>query len=461
MTQPVKYQGVDKESSGYKLLAAMGWQEGSGLGARQQGIKEHVKVKKKHDSTGVGAVEAITKARDWTAGMAAYDLVLAKMKSVGAANLPAPAPVKTNKKKRKQPEDPSESPVPAAVLHPATAQPTDKPQNKQKKKRKAGNPENAAAVNAAVITPAVKPSTASPPAATEVTTVQQPSEPKAEVTRARGRHVGRYHKTAAAKKAGAYSKSDLAAILGGDSFTAAAPISAATVTVSASSPDLQESSEDTTFDPSANVSGAAGQNSEGQSQEAAAPEEVAQEPQDGSLWWHGMFVKAGRMGNMASESQVVSKDKVNINGFSEQDQENLYNVTQAGKSAGKKGLGKSSQGKPIGGAKWEGTKTVLDEEEEQVDAAASNSDAEVQEAAQMQGNKANASTAKIKWKKLAKRALTAAGGKLKVKKLQKQLLQQAGVPEPQQALALKHLMAQVISSKQFTVDGSSVTLAAL
>jgi len=25
-------------------------------GARQQGIKEHVKVKKKHDSTGVGAV---------------------------------------------------------------------------------------------------------------------------------------------------------------------------------------------------------------------------------------------------------------------------------------------------------------------------------------------------------------------------------------------------------------------
>ena len=79
MAQPVKYQGVDKESSGYKLLAAMGWQEGSGLvrlpvdlsfwncsptdptsgpvqGARQQGIKEHVKVKKKHDSTGVGAV---------------------------------------------------------------------------------------------------------------------------------------------------------------------------------------------------------------------------------------------------------------------------------------------------------------------------------------------------------------------------------------------------------------------
>lgn len=56
--------------------------------------------------------------------------------------------------------------------------------------------------------------------------------------------------------------------------------------------------------------------------------------------------------------------QVKINGFSEQDQENLYNVTQAGKSAGKKGLGKFSQGKPIGGAKWEGKKTVLGEDEQ-------------------------------------------------------------------------------------------------
>ena len=56
--------------------------------------------------------------------------------------------------------------------------------------------------------------------------------------------------------------------------------------------------------------------------------------------------------------------QVKINGFSEQDQENLYNAPQAGKSAGKKGLGKSSQGKPIGGAKWEGTKKAFDGEEE-------------------------------------------------------------------------------------------------
>jgi len=68
--------------------------------------------------------------------------------------------------------------------------------------------------------------------------------------------------------------------------------------------------------------------------------------------------------------------QVQINGFSEQDQENLYMATQAGKSAGKKGLGKSSQGKPIGGAKWEGTKTAFDGDEDTTGAAAAATAAE-------------------------------------------------------------------------------------
>lgn len=51
-------------------------------------------------------------------------------------------------------------------------------------------------------------------------------------------------------------------------------------------------------------------------------------------------------------------------------------ATQAGKSAGKKGLGKSSQGKPIGGAKWEGTKTAFNGDEDTTDAAAAATAAE-------------------------------------------------------------------------------------
>lgn len=40
---------------------------------------------------------------------------------------------------------------------------------------------------------------------------------------------------------------------------------------------------------------------EGQSAQPVEAQEEAPEPQDGSLWWHGMFIRAGRMGNMASD----------------------------------------------------------------------------------------------------------------------------------------------------------------
>ena len=41
-----------------------------------------------------------------------------------------------------------------------------------------------------------------------------------------------------------------------------------------------------------------------------AEEQEERKAQDGSLWWHGMFVKAGRMGNMAAEVQAGSKPEV-------------------------------------------------------------------------------------------------------------------------------------------------------
>ena len=133
-----RFQGVHKESTGYKMLAALGWREGEGLvsyarrllppmramlpltrvcaclqGAMKQGITEHIRVKKIHEKTGVGAVplslfparlpvcilpglplyqltlparslqaEAAVKARDWTLGMVAYDRVLAALTEV-------------------------------------------------------------------------------------------------------------------------------------------------------------------------------------------------------------------------------------------------------------------------------------------------------------------------------------------------------------------------------------------
>lgn len=74
------------------------------------------------------------------------------------------------------------------------------------------------------------------------------------------------------------------------------------------------------------------------------------------------------------------------------------------------------------------------------------------------GVQADFLTGKIKWKKLAKRAIIMAGAKLKVKKLQKQLLREAEVPMSQHPIALEQLMVAINSSKQFCIVGSSITL---
>lgn len=56
----------------------------------------------------------------------------------------------------------------------------------------------------------------------------------------------------------------------------------------------------------------ADQSNEQQSNAADTLEEEQKEREahDGSLWWHGMFVKAGRMGNMAADVQAGSKPEV-------------------------------------------------------------------------------------------------------------------------------------------------------
>ena len=146
--------------------------------------------------------------------MAAYDLVLAKMKSVGAASVPVQGSAKLNKKKRKQPE-PSALPAIVTAAQGTTDQDTDAASSKKKKKRKA----KAAADVTDNQTQSTAQAVVAPKAVALSNTVQQLAP--AQAPRARGRHVGRYHKTTAAKKAGSYSKSDLAAILGVDSFPSA------------------------------------------------------------------------------------------------------------------------------------------------------------------------------------------------------------------------------------------------
>ena len=77
----VRYQGVEKESFAYKMMNRLGWEEGRGLGAKEQGITSHIRAKKKDDLTGVGRNEADKAKGDWTLNMSEYDRILTNLRT--------------------------------------------------------------------------------------------------------------------------------------------------------------------------------------------------------------------------------------------------------------------------------------------------------------------------------------------------------------------------------------------
>eukprot|EP00252_Welwitschia_mirabilis_P025651 TRINITY_DN8115_c0_g1_i1.p1 TRINITY_DN8115_c0_g1~~TRINITY_DN8115_c0_g1_i1.p1 ORF type:complete len:400 (-),score=107.19 TRINITY_DN8115_c0_g1_i1:267-1466(-) len=78
---PICYQGVARQSAAFRLMKQMGWEEGEGLGKNKQGIKEHVKVRKKDDTLGVGVDKSANK---WLFNTTEFDNILKKLKVQGA-----------------------------------------------------------------------------------------------------------------------------------------------------------------------------------------------------------------------------------------------------------------------------------------------------------------------------------------------------------------------------------------
>lgn len=180
-------------------------------------------------------LEAVAKARDWTAGMAAYDLVLAKMKPLSAAQdaFQQEPSIKASKKKRKQPE-PTEAPAAAAAVpqpQSATAKASKSKTKKVKKQR------NAAADSATVPSSAAASQAPQPLAITAAAMVTAPKATTS-AQQAKGRHVGRYHRVTSAKKAKGYSSSDLAAILGVEALPVAVPTAVTATPAAAQVPSL-------------------------------------------------------------------------------------------------------------------------------------------------------------------------------------------------------------------------------
>ncbi|KAI4326893.1 hypothetical protein L6164_019415 [Bauhinia variegata] len=73
---PVCYVGVARQSAAFRLMKRMGWEEGEGLGKDKQGIKGHVRVQTKQDTSGIGT----EKPNNWAFDTTQFDNILKRLK---------------------------------------------------------------------------------------------------------------------------------------------------------------------------------------------------------------------------------------------------------------------------------------------------------------------------------------------------------------------------------------------
>ncbi|KAJ2484654.1 hypothetical protein EV174_002261 [Coemansia sp. RSA 2320] len=115
----------DKGRFGFKMLEKMGWSEGKGLGAKEDGMQEHVKIKLKTNNFGIGADKK--NIRNWLENADGFSELLSRLNSE-ADTTPADTAdedkkrKKDKKSKRKQ-QSGSEADIPetAAVVEAETA----------------------------------------------------------------------------------------------------------------------------------------------------------------------------------------------------------------------------------------------------------------------------------------------------------------------------------------------------
>eukprot|EP00873_Tetraselmis_striata_P002389 jgi/Tetstr1/422653/TSEL_013458.t1 len=426
---PERYEGVEKSSFGFKLLETMGWSEGQGLGREKQGIKKHITAKKKFDNLGVGTNEADKRNQDWTLQMVGFSSVLKSLSEITSKHSrrhessseddsyasDASIPFTLGKRKGDTAED-ADSAVPPGKK----GKKGGKGKGKGKAEGEAGAEAEAVSFAHGELGRKGKGKKASGGKKGEKGSVRfaedagNKSAPEEAVVRRTVSHIGRFKKREAAKCVRSYSSTDLAAILGekDDPFAACA---AAAVGVSAAPPG-----------------------DEGGPQSSSGSDS----DHDASAWWANIFCRGGALGSKGRAVKDAQR------GFSEADQEKLYNTTQAGATTGKQGLGRSSLPRKVAGARFAGKKTKLAGSDDEGGAG------EVEAQAQAAGGPGKAP----KWKKIATKVLKEAGGQLKAKQLQKRALAAAGVASDTKEAAAAELMERIRGSSAFAVQGKLVLL---
>lgn len=69
----------DKSAFGYKMLQKMGWSEGKGLGKNQDGMTEHLRVRKREESLGLGAKVDFTGVSSLSSAVSDFNRILASL----------------------------------------------------------------------------------------------------------------------------------------------------------------------------------------------------------------------------------------------------------------------------------------------------------------------------------------------------------------------------------------------
>ncbi|KAL9310570.1 putative G-patch domain-containing protein [Arabidopsis thaliana] len=171
-------------------------------------------------------------------------------------------------------------------------------------------------------------------------------------------------------------------------------------------------------------------------QDASIKEQKIEEPS--SNWWgfKSGFVSGGLLGAKSGKKKLKATERKM---FSENDQENLYNMVQDKATAGKQGLGIKDRPKKIAGVRYEGKKTSFDnsddddddeeeEEEEESEADDDYKDSVIESSLPAKRKLDEIIEPKIKLKNLCKQILkkdAGKGGFMKLKQLKSLIDEQA------------------------------------
>ncbi|BDA41447.1 probable G patch domain-containing protein 4 at N-terminal half [Coccomyxa sp. Obi] len=176
-----------------------------------------------------------------------------------------------------------------------------------------------------------------------------------------------------------------------------------------------------------------------------------------SGWWGASrFRSAGCLEGLEHTAEHVKKERQS---FTEQTQEDLYTATQAAKATAKKGLGIASMPRKVAGARWQGTKTLIEEDAED------GTGPQAVDAAEHGGAAEERCLQNAKWKKLAKAALLKRAERCMTAKRLKQevvktALAKAGVtvPKATRKVLQDAMLTKVSSSSLFAVNDGIVQL---